>query len=837
MRVTTRHIWFWMSFLFAAEASAGTVAYWEFDEFSDGTTPSAVGGTGMDLRTAGGGADFQTLADPAVAPVPNPDRSQGFSGDAERNQACIRSPGNPLENRFLATRPGTNVLHLDNAAWTVEGWIRCSGDAPEGFGDVILTTRDAPHFCGFSLKVDKPLRHGGGRRLSSYFQVTPQKRSQVDSSFHLRTDELLIPGQWQHIALTWNDRAEGQAVARLFVNGLIAACTKSPTAFDTQVADQYATESLRFAGRQASERNSFSGDLDEFRIVDHVLQPMDMLLFRARPGPTPLACDVAERRELHPRAPRAGDVLMRSLRWHDARARGGRNTMRAMDQFHVTGLVWAYIHDPEVIGQVRDSGRFFQGAVTNSLGTTRRLLGMSWEASDSETHSFIHRYGCLSLDGTPNEQPWKRHWSNPFSRCSGCCSNPDFEPMYVRAMRTYVDAGATMIQRDEATGNARRPNYGGCFCDYCVRGFRRYLGNTLGPEELGAVGIDDIKSFDYRRHLRDAGAPVGDEFSRWDGGRLQELFYDYQHYVTLQFMARTRKALNEQAGFDVAMSCNNGVHDYDEIMQQFAWFFGELRRSQTTPAFLYRAATKAASLDKLQIITMPKKGAHNTYDDPGGWERHTRRTIATSYAVGGICMVPWDVYMPDTFSEDGERSSTPRYFGTAEDYADLFGFIRANPELFDGYEDGAAIGPGLFETRWGRRLPVVVEKGEEVYAFVRAKPHDEEAPVVLHLIDWRDRPRPFRLRVRRAAFFGSSPLNVKLCTPAPFDAAQHAGAEAAAQRLRKASGPREPFGPAQAEAYAPLSQTRQLQTEADGDHLVVRIPALTPWGLVVVSAR
>jgi len=822
----------------AFRTQAETIAYWEFDTFADGTTPAAVGGAAMDLRTAGAGSDFRRVDAPGPPPVPNPDRTPGFRGDRKANRACLRSPGNPVQNRFLTTSAGANVLRLHKSAWTFEGWVRCAGDEPDGFGDVILTTRDEPRWCGLTLKVDKPLRAGEGRRLSCYFEVKAHSEGDTASAFGRHTDGLLLPGRWHHIALTWDARGDGPPTVRIFVDGIVAIRAEAPPTFDTALADRYTLDCLHMGAREGSERNTFAGDMDEFRISDRALDPVDMLIFPDRPGPLPRACQVAKARKLHPRTPRSSDVLMRSLRWRPITTRDRRDTMQAMDAFHVTGLVWSYIHDPEVIAKVRQSGRFFQGAVTSSLSTMRSLLGLPTKADEAETAGFIQRYSCLSLDGSPNEQPWKRHWPNPYSRCSGCCSNPEFEPLYVRALKTYIDAGATMIQRDEGVGNAYRPSYGGCFCDHCMRGFRGFLRERLTAEELAELGVTDISTFDYRVQLRQAGAPVGDKFSRWDGGRLQQFFRQYQHHVSLGFMARTRKALDKTAGFSVAMSCNNGVRIFDEITQQFDWFFGELSRSHATPANLYRNAVTASKLDRLQILTMPKKGAHSTYDDPGGWERHTRQTIATSYAVGGICMVPWDVYMPNTMSEDRKRSATPRYFGKVKDYADLFGFIRANAALLDGYEDAAAIGPGMFETRWGRQFPVTIEGAEGVYAFVRAKPGDRTAPVVVHLVDWRDRPRPFRLGLRTKAFSEDPVHKLALRVPIPYEPGQHQAAEEEAQRLRRArqtaSGL---FAPEHARAYAPLSRTQELKPTVDGLHAAVDLPALTPWGIVVVDRR
>ncbi len=821
--------------LWCHDVCAGTVAYWEFDTFGRGFTPAAAGGADMDLHSAGGGEDFQAVAAPALPVIPNADATADFHGGATGNHACLQSPGNPVLNRFLRTAPGTNVLRLHNTCWTFEGWVRCSGDEPDGFGDVILTTRDEPLWSGFTLMAQRPSVPGEGWRLGCYFEVKAHEAQDVASTFSLRTDNRLTRGAWHHIAMIWNSVGDGPAEARLFVDGSVAARAEVPAAFDTEAADRYAIDCLHIGAREGSEKNSFAGDMDEFRVSDAVLHPTEFLVFPDRPGPLRRACDVAQPRKLHPRTPRASDVLMRTLRWRPTNPRDQHDTMQAMDAFHVTGLVWSYIHDPDVIAAVRDSGRFFQGAVTNSLSTMRDLLGLPKQTDDAETQSFIRRYGCVSLDGSANEQPWKRHWPNPYSRASGCCSNAEFEALYIKALQTYTQAGATLIQRDEGIGNAYRPRYGGCFCDHCMRGFRQFLAADVSAAELTALGIADIATFDYRTRLRATGAPVGDVFSRWDGGRLQQLFRKYQHEVSIGFMARTRRALSKGAGVEVAMSCNNGVHNFDEIMQQYDWFFGELSRHHATPAFLYRTASQASALDRLQIVTMPKKGGHSVYVTPDGWERHTRQTIATSYAVGGICMVPWDVYMPNTMAPDRKRSGTPRYFGKPEDYADLFGFIRGNAALLDGYEDAATIGPGLFETRWGRQFPVSIEDAEDVYAFVRAKPEQASAPVVVHLVDWRDTPLPFKLRLRRGAFFADALLTVSLIVPAPFDSAQHRAAEAAAQQLRRAAGPRPLFAPSQAQAFAGLSRTLNLTPLADGDELAVDVPALTPWAILVVS--
>jgi hypothetical protein len=594
------------------------------------------------------------------------------------------------------------------------------------------------------------------------------------------------------------------------------ATAEAPVDFDTESADERTIDCLHIGAREGASKNSFAGELDEFRISDRVLQPAEFLMFPVIPQPLVPVSQVAKARELSPKAPHATDVLMRALRWRPINDKDTWSVMQAMDDFHVTGLVWAYIHDPAHIKEVTDSGRFFQGAVTSSLQTMRSLLGESTANNAPDVPAFIDRYTTKNLDGSPNEQPWKRYWTSDLSRVSGCCSNPEFETLYVEALMTYIRAGATLIQRDEGGGNSERPNYGGCFCSWCIQGFRAYLKAEVAPEQLRAWGIADIDTFDYAARLRLDGAPVGDAFRTWDGGDLKRCFVAYQAEVSQAFFQRTRKALDRQAGFHVAMSCNNGVREFDEVMQQFDWFFGELSRQLATPTDLYHLLKKAETLGRLQIVTMPKKGGHISYPDPDGWERHTRQTIAMTYAVGGICMVPWDVYMPDTFDDNRQRSATARYFGTAEQYADLFGFIRASTPYMEGYEDAAAIGPGILETRWGLQQPVLIDGGPELYALVRARPGQPAAPVAIHLVDWRREPEATTITLRDGAFFPGRRPQVALLTPAAFSAETHRMAE----RLKD---------------YAPLSVRTPLDVVVGKGTSTVRVPPLSPWGILVVE--
>ncbi len=117
-------------------------------------------------------------------------------------------------------------------------------------------------------------------------------------------------------------------------------------------------------------------------------------------------------------------------------------------------------------------------------------------------------------------------------------------------------------------------------------------------------------------------------------------------------------------------------------------------------------------------------------------------------------------------------------------------------------------------------------------AFVRAKPGDEDADVMVHLVEWSGKPKPAKVMMRPARFFGGEPLKAVLLMPVPYDRAAHEKAEEAARKMLK---PGERSGPRQAGAYAVLKKELHLKAVVEGEFTLVDVPALNPWGILVIS--
>jgi hypothetical protein len=214
------------------------------------------------------------------------------------------------------------------------------------------------------------------------------------------------------------------------------------------------------------------------------------------------------------------------------------------------------------------------------------------------------------------------------------------------------------------------------------------------------------------------------------------------------------------------------------------------------------AMRKSADMGKFQVVSMPQKGNRENMD---AWDLRIRQSTAMAYATGGIGRVPWDTFMPD---------NAPRYFGDAEKFADLFGFVRANAKYLDGYEEGAAFGKGV--TNPNDTNPAVTVDAENVYAITRVLPGKADAATVVHLVDWREETKPLSVTLDARQFYGDKGLKVKLVTPIEYNKAMHRQAE-------------------KARDYSKLVESVDLQVESKDGKSVVNVPAISPWALLIVE--
>lgn len=337
-----------------------------------------------------------------------------------------------------------------------------------------------------------------------------------------------------------------------------------------------------------------------------------------------------------------------------------------------------------------------------------------------------------------------------------------------------------------------------------MRAFKGWWGCMNSPE-YRAVYLDYVKMY------IDAGAALlqmddpGENYTavRWGGcycrhcrqkaAGLDKSPPEIQKESTEEFYRWIRAEIDAYAKRHVPFSCN--AKPGDPCFFDFAFDFGlaELAEGHAQPDALYRAVCDAERRGKALMFTYVSTSL-----------ARTRAAIGVAYACGTQIIVPWDVYI---------ATGKPRYFGKPEEYADLYGFARAAARYLDGYEDAAVLLPQAADPRYAHP-PVAVRGGSnELSLFVRAKPGQADAAVVVHCVDPGPRPEPFHLEINPAQFFGGRPVMIDFVAPAPYDRAAHRRAEEIKQ-------------------FGPLAVSRRLAT---GYVTGCDVPAVGPWGLVVIA--
>lgn len=370
--------------------------------------------------------------------------------------------------------------------------------------------------------------------------------------------------------------------------------------------------------------------------------------------------DLFAARAVHPAPPplfERGDVLLSSRSKH-------ANSIETIRAFQPNRIVWSYAHDKAFIAACREAGiETFQGTINSIPGTTNT------EAQ------------VLDFDGQPVVAPWMVAFNPKSPWYWGCHNRSAFLQSCLDRAQTGLDAGIDLIQFDDWLLTVHAGSWSAsCYCPECTAGFRDYLRARLSPEQCQQLGIADLATFDYREYLRqhDQVVDAADYRQRRTALPLQAELADFQRVSLRAFFVRLRQQLDELRGSRLPLSINssfsrpsqkaNCTADLVDFLQGETWHMGLND--------LAIAARTAEALGKWQLF-VPKPLDL----------RVARQGVAASYALGQLMLIPWDMYMGSDAT--GIR---PRYYGTPEQYGDLFTFVRTNRSLFDGFANAPVVG-------------------------------------------------------------------------------------------------------------------------------------------------
>jgi hypothetical protein len=452
-----------------------------------------------------------------------------------------------------------------------------------------------------------------------------------------------------------------------------------------------------------------------------------------------------------------GDVLMRSLRPWPKNDADTKNTINTAQAFHVDHIVWIYENDADFNKQVQNAGM--------EIGTTMAANAReAWSGilSKEEIDSLVARF---TIRGLNQEQILYDHfkkfgpsaWTQHFIPDQ---TNPDWREYYINYLVGLYSTGISTIHRDDPGSNWWAARAGGNFTDRAIEFFRDYLAANFSKEELQELGVDEVSTFDVRKHFLSLGASDGN-FYTWRGSPLRPIFEKAMLEADRRFFLDVKSAVEERTGRRIPWSLNTAgaVLPFEEA---FDFRISEFQAHHNQPRTILAFRDYALDAGILQAwVTMVQRD----YAEDPAWVGNTRRNIATMYATGMLPLVPWDMYMHDA----------PRYYGSPREFGDLFAFVAANRGLLDDHdriaESGIDLQSSIYQWLPNKELRQVFAEGASavwinkanIFAFIRAK--KDRSSVVVHLVDWNPSSSSFEIAFSPAGLIGTQQAELTLLRP------------------------------------------------------------------------
>jgi hypothetical protein len=329
----------------------------------------------------------------------------------------------------------------------------------------------------------------------------------------------------------------------------------------------------------------------------------------------------------------------------------------------------------------------YDGGVRSYLANLDMCSAQPWNlARDAKLREAIAR----DFEGDGLVVPWFPVVVDGVPAYAGCINNPVYQENVRQRVREGSAAGCKGLHVDCANGlMGILGRHGGCYCKYCMAGFKKFLVRKYSRQQLSTMGIDRIDTWDFAAEVRRVAGTKQRLLEMLKGGRIDKhipLFRDYRQFLAqstrnwLEELARLAKQLG---GPGAGYSINGGRVESWLSLSSFADFFTcevrhnpEDRRIPSRVIGLYRAAE---SLGKVLSVTA---GTVRDWPYPaqGGMDNLVAMWVAFAYANGHLFIVPNNIWC---YSEEkGEHA----YRGPEEVFLPLYRFVRHNERLLDGYD-------------------------------------------------------------------------------------------------------------------------------------------------------
>lgn len=320
-------------------------------------------------------------------------------------------------------------------------------------------------------------------------------------------------------------------------------------------------------------------------------------------------------------------IVLSSRLFHPVDAKDTLNTLDIIDQFQPSKIDWMYCTNAKQLDELKKRGIAFSLAIHPELADS---------AGKTST-----KFRIVDVDGQPIITPWLRgakvYW--------GCVNNPGWQQLYLSFAKNLIDLGAYAIFEDDPLFNIQ-PGMDGCFCDYCMKGFTKYLMEK---------GVNVTGDFCYKTEmLKDAASAKA---------RYEKLFKDYQQQSVILFYKNWMGTLRSyKKGIKFLLNNYRGNWtDHYEIYKAFDGGICEVEDKDINYQVIDNALKAAKQLGKTQAFNFESDNENVLYG-----------AILYAYANGAEALLPWDAWI----QAKSTRAQAFRFYGKKENYTDLLFLLK-----------------------------------------------------------------------------------------------------------------------------------------------------------------
>jgi hypothetical protein len=327
-------------------------------------------------------------------------------------------------------------------------------------------------------------------------------------------------------------------------------------------------------------------------------------------------------------------VILSSRWFHPTSPKDTLSTIRMVELYHPDRIDWMYCTDAKQLAQLQ-------------VRKVPYSLAINPQVPDSMGYTVHGR--IEDINGNKLTAPWMRNWKQKNSFW-GCVNAPKFQEVFNKQSRKLIDLGAYGLFVDDARVNDHAVEWGGCYCDYCIKGFTEYL---------QAHGADTLANdFNYRTFLHKRGI---EKVSNRDLSiPLMQIFQRFQTASVLRFLKEWRAKMEEYAKRPLTFLTNNYAGEWSDIYQVFDVGLAELPPNKVDINYIRKQVALATKLRKRQYFTLSS-------DD----ESLQLKALYFTYAAGSALIIPWDVYV------NAKSKQKPfRFFGRTDAFQTAYALFR-----------------------------------------------------------------------------------------------------------------------------------------------------------------